>query len=134
MMKPTVLLIAIIIFSLTGNISYVHGQGGDEIFTVVEEMPQFPGGQNALNTFIMTNLKYPQQDVVKGTEGTVYVSFIVEASGAVSNVSILRGLSEGCDEEVVRVIKLMPSWSPGKQRNKAVRVKMHLPVKFSLND
>ncbi len=103
-----------------------------EIFTVVEESPSFPGGDEARIRFLTENIKYPQIARESSIQGTVYVTFVVEKNGNVTDVRILRGIGGGCDEEAVRVIKAMPRWSPGKQRGKPVRVQFNMPIKFTL--
>lgn len=103
-----------------------------EIFKIVEEMPAFPGGEAKLMDYVAKNVKYPQIARETGVQGRVYVNFVVEPDGSVSNVSVLRGIGGGCDEEAIRVVKSMPKWKPGKQRGKAVRVSYMLPVNFKL--
>lgn len=103
-----------------------------EIFTVVEDQPSFPGGDEARIRFLQENIKYPQMARESGIQGTVYVTFVVEKNGAVTDVRVLRGIGGGCDEEAVRVIKAMPKWQPGKQRGKPVRVQFNMPIKFTL--
>jgi len=104
-----------------------------EVFLVVEEAPEFPGGQEALLTYLGNNIKYPQLARESNIQGTVYVGFIVEANGSISNVKVARGIGGGCDDEAVRVVKDMPAWKPGKQRSKPVRVQFNLPVRFILH-
>ena len=103
-----------------------------EIFTVVESMPEFPGGMGELMKFLAKNIKYPPLAKESGIQGRVFINFVVEPTGAISNVKILRGIGGGCDEEAVRVVESMPKWKPGKQRGKNVRVSYNLPVKFTL--
>ncbi len=103
-----------------------------EIFTIVESMPEYPGGVEKLAEYLANNIKYPQLARETGTQGKVFVNFVVEPNGDVSNVKVLRGIGGGCDEEAVRVIKNMPNWKPGKQRGKAVRVSYMVPVNFVL--
>lgn len=103
-----------------------------EIFQVVESMPEFPGGEEARIQFLRDNIKYPQMARESGIQGTVYVTFVVEPDGRVTNVRVLRGIGGGCDEEAVRVVKAMPRWIPGKQRGKPVRVQFNMPIKFTL--
>lgn len=103
-----------------------------EIFTVVESMPSFPGGEAARIEFLRNNIKYPQMARESGIQGTVYVTFVVEPDGSVTDVRVLRGIGGGCDEEAVRVIKMMPKWNPGLQRGKPVRVQFNMPIKFTL--
>ncbi len=104
----------------------------DSIFTVVEEMPRYPGGMEAMMAFISNNIRYPEEAKTKGIEGRVFVNFIVEVDGKVTNAQILRGIGGGCDEEAIRVVELMPAWTPGYQRGQAVRVSFNLPVRFTL--
>ena len=103
-----------------------------EIFTVVESMPEFPGGTGELYKYLGQSIKYPPLAKESGIQGRVFVNFVVEPNGSISNVKILRGIGGGCDEEAMRVVKAMPSWKPGKQRGKAVRVSYNLPIKFTL--
>jgi protein TonB len=103
-----------------------------EIFTVVEDAPGFPGGDEARIKYLQNNIKYPQMARESGIQGTVYVTFVVERDGKVTNVQILRGIGGGCDEEAIRVIKNMPRWNPGKQRGKPVRVQFNMPIVFKL--
>ena len=103
-----------------------------EIFTVVEESPSFPGGEEARIRFLQENIEYPQMARESGIQGTVYMTFVVEPTGSVSGVRVLRGIGGGCDEEAIRVIQKMPKWNPGKQRGKPVRVQFTMPIKFTL--
>jgi protein TonB len=103
-----------------------------QIFMVVESMPEPPGGIAAFYGYLNENIKYPQMAKESGIQGTVYVTFVVEKNGSITDVRVLRGIGGGCDEEAVRVVKNSPKWSPGKQRGKPVRVQYNLPVKFIL--
>ena len=103
-----------------------------EIFQIVEEMPEYPGGDKKLLEYVAKSVKYPQIARESGIQGRVFVNFVIEPDGSVSNVKVLRGIGGGCDEEAMRVIKSMPKWKPGKQRGKAVRVTYTLPVNFKL--
>ncbi|MBS4057889.1 MAG: energy transducer TonB [Bacteroidetes bacterium] len=103
-----------------------------EIFTVVESMPEFPGGAGKMMEYIAKNIKYPPMARESGVQGRVFVNFVVEPDGRVSNVKVLRGIGGGCDEEAIRVVESMPKWTPGRQRGKAVRVSFNLPVRFTL--
>ena len=104
----------------------------DEIFDVVENAPEFPGGMEAWNEYLRKNLKYPTQARRMGIEGTVYVVFVVNTDGSIQDVEILRGIGGGCDEEALRVVSNAPKWTPGKQRGRPVRVRMRLPIRFKL--
>jgi len=103
------------------------------IFTVVENMPSYPGGDDARIKFLQENITYPQMAKEKGIQGTVYVTFVIASDGKITDIRVLRGIGGGCDEESVRVVKLMPKWKPGYQSGKPVRVQFNMPIKFSLN-
>jgi TonB family protein len=103
-----------------------------KIFTSVEQMPEFPGGLDALANFLRTNLQYPKEAQRNGIYGRVVVSFVVEKDGTLTNVKIARGIGGGCDEEAVRVVSISPKWKPGIQNNRPVRVAYSVPIKFTL--
>ena len=92
----------------------------------------FTGGIGQLMKYLSENIKYPKEALGKSIQGRVYINFIVEPDGHVSNVKVIRGIGGGCDEEAVRVVKAMPKWKPGKQRGKAVPVYYNLPINFKL--
>jgi protein TonB len=104
----------------------------EQIFTIVEEMPMFPGGEAALLKYLGSNIKYPAIAKDAGIQGTVFVTFVVDEAGSVKDVRVLRSIGGGCDEEAIRVVKSMPRWSPGKQRGKSVKVQYNLPIRFTL--
>ena len=103
-----------------------------QVFFIVEEMPEFPGGEEARTRFLLENIKYHQMARESGIQGVVYVTFVVEPDGSISNVRVIRGIGGGCDEEAIRVVKMMPKWIPGNQRGKPVRVQFNMPIKFTL--
>lgn len=103
-----------------------------QIFTIVEEMPGFPGGDEELFKYLGQNIKYPAMAKDAGISGIVYITFLVKETGDIANVKVLRGIGGGCDEEAMRVVKNMPKWKAGKQRGKAVRVQFNLPIRFTL--
>lgn len=103
-----------------------------QIFMVVEQMPEFPGGEEKLYKFLSDSIGYPELAKQNHIQGKVYVAFVVEKDGSVTDARIIRGIGGGCDEEALRVIKLMPKWIPGKQRGIPIRVQYTLPVKFTL--
>lgn len=107
---------------------------GETVFTVVENPPQFTGGEEARMNYMIKSIKYPEEARKKGIQGTVYVTFVIEKDGSVSGVKVLRGIGGGCDEEAVRVISGMPNWTPGTQRGKPVRVQFNMPLKFTLSN
>ncbi len=106
----------------------------EEIFVIVEEMPTFKGGDlSKFRDYINENLKYPEAAAESGIQGRVILSFVVEPTGKVSNVKVLRGVDPQLDKEAVRVIESSPLWNPGKQRGRPVRVSFNVPVIFMLN-
>lgn len=106
----------------------------DEFFTVVDEMPRYPGGDEARMKFLIENIKYPEAARKAGKQGNVFVQFIVEADGKITNASVLRGFDAECDAVALRAIQAMPDWIPGKHEGKNVRVQFVMPVKFSLGN
>lgn len=106
----------------------------DEPLRVVEVMPEYPGGQQAMFAYIGKELKYPEAAIESNVEGAVVISFVVERDGSIGDVKVLRGIGFGCDEEAVRVVKSMPNWTPGQQGGKAVRTSFNLPIRYKLQD
>lgn len=104
----------------------------EEIFVIVEENPEFPGGDEARMKFLQDNIVYPSVAKSAGIEGTVIVGFVVERDGSITNVKILRGKAQSIDEEAIRVAKKMPKWKPGKQRGRTVRAQFRMPITFIL--
>jgi TonB family protein len=106
----------------------------DEVYTYCEIMPEFPGGNDSMMKFIQRHIQYPQIDKENGIEGTVYLSFIVEKDGSISEVTLVRGVKggKGLEKEAIRVIKMMPHWKPGQMNGEKVRCQMVIPIKFSL--
>jgi len=102
------------------------------IYEIVEEEPEFPGGYPAMYKFLSNNIKYPPMAKHANVQGKVYVQFVVETDGSITDVKVLRGIGSGCDKEAVRVVKMMPKWKPGKQQGRNVRVSFKLPVKYKL--
>ena len=111
----------------------IEEEDDDEFFMVVENMPEFPGGDLGLMKYIQKNVKYPAIAKEYNITGKVYVSFIVDKSGSVTNVKIVRGVDKNLDAEALRVVKSLPKYKPGKQRGKAVRVMFTIPINFTLN-
>ena len=103
-----------------------------KIFTVVEQMPMYPGGDAALMGYLRDNIHYPTVAAENGVQGRVVVGFVVERDGSITDVKILRGVDPSLDREAMRVVKNMPKWTPGKQNGSAVRVKYQVPVSFRL--
>ena len=103
-----------------------------QIFTVVETMPEFPGGQMALLKYLSNSIKYPVIAQENGIQGRVSCSFVVNKDGSIVDAEVVRGVDPTLDKEALRVINAMPKWTPGKQRGKPVRVKYTVPVTFRL--
>lgn len=109
-----------------------EGNDDDKIFTVVEQQAEYLGGLEAMYKFIQKNMKYPASARRMGVEGSVFVSFVVDREGAISDPQIVKGISADCDKEAIRVVKMMPPWKPGKQNGRAVKSRFVLPIKFRL--
>ncbi|MDR2010075.1 MAG: energy transducer TonB [Bacteroidales bacterium] len=103
------------------------------IWELVEDKPEFPGGETALFKFIRDNTKYPERAKSIGIEGRVYIEFVIDKDGKVSNIKVAHGVDELLDSEAIRVVSKMPDWKPGKQRGKAVPVKYIVPFRFKLS-
>jgi TonB family protein len=104
------------------------------IFTIVEQMPVFVGGESAMLAYIQKRLNFPKTAVEANVSGRVFVSFVVEVDGKITSVKVLKGIGYGCDEEAVRVVSGMPAWIPGKQNGINVAVKYNLPIQYRLKD
>jgi periplasmic protein TonB len=110
----------------------VEDEEAQQIFTIVENQPEPDGGMTAFYKYVGENLKYPNLARRNNIEGRVFIKFVVERDGKLTDVQVLKGIGGGCDEEAVRVIAAAPKWKPGKQRGRPVRVQMILPVVFKL--
>ena len=117
----------------TGPVVVEEASDEGEIFQVVEQMPEFPGGMQALMAYLSKNIKYPSVAQDNGIQGRVLVSFVVNKDGSIVEPEIVKGVNPSLDKEALRVIAGMPNWKPGKQRGKEVRVKFTVPVNFRLN-
>lgn len=106
----------------------------DEVFTIVENQPEFPGGMAAFYKYVGDNMDYPSQARRMGIEGRVYVQFVVDTDGSVTEVKAVKGIGAGCDEEAERVLREAPKFKPGKQRGRSVKVRMVLPIIFKLSN
>lgn len=104
----------------------------NRIHVVVERMPEFPGGEAAMNQFINRTIRYPVIAQENGIQGRVVVQFVVNTDGKIVDVEVVRGVEESLDKEAVRVVKAMPPWNPGRQGGKNVRVKYTLPIRFRI--
>jgi periplasmic protein TonB len=132
-------------FSATQFCYSQDDQETEAVYTIVETMPLFPGCENVeevqarascsnqkVLAFLSGKIKYPAEALENGIKGTVYVSFVIDREGNVTNTKVLRGIGSGCDEEALRVVNEMPQWIPGTQRGKPVKVQYNLPIRFML--
>lgn len=110
-----------------------QGEDPNKVFLIVEQPPEFEGGNEAMAKFVGKNTKYPASARRMNIEGTVFVGFVIDADGKVSDAAVIKGISADCDKEALRVIQMMPKWRPGKQSGRAVRVKFVYPIKFKLD-
>jgi len=121
--------------SSTGSSNGVlDGEGKDDnaIYTYVQEVPSFPGGEKAMGLFLQRNMVYPKLAQQNKIQGRVYVSFIVEKNGTLSAIKVAQGIGAGCDDEALRVIRLMPKWKAGRRQGHEVRVQILVPINFIL--
>lgn len=108
------------------------GEGDAKVFTYVEQMPVFPGGEAALQKYILDHFRYPQVSLEDGVQGTIMVRFVVKENGSVGEVQILKGLDSYCDKEAKRVISALPRFTPGRQQGKPVKVWYQIPVRLTI--
>ncbi|RZL13232.1 MAG: energy transducer TonB, partial [Hymenobacter sp.] len=101
-------------------------------YVVVEKMPEFAGGTEALMRYLRSHLRYPSAALREQAEGRVFISFVVQADGTIADVGVMKGLGYGLDEEAQRVVRQMPAWTPGRQSNRAVPVRFTLPITFKI--
>lgn len=110
----------------------VVSQTDQKVFDTVEQMPEYPGGMQAMIEFLQTNMKYPEDAAKQKVEGRVMVEFVVETDGSVSDVHVAKQVFPSLDAEAIRVVQAMPKWTPGKKKGKVVRVKYNLPIVFRM--
>lgn len=115
----------------------VHASGDDNtkeeiVFQEVEQMPAFPGGMTALSKYLARTVRYPGEAVEAKVQGMVIVDFVVNQTGGLTQVKVLKGIGYGCDEEAIRVVQLMPAWTPGQQDGRPVSVRFTIPIRFAL--
>lgn len=109
-------------------------EGESDVYQIVEQMPKFPGGEAELFHYISKNIHYPQEAKEKGIQGRVFIGFVIEKDGSVSNIRNLRGVDSELDAEAIRVVESMPRWKPGMHRGEPVRVSYQIPIVFKLED
>jgi TonB family protein len=113
--------------------SFVGQELADEVFDIVEEQPAPVGGMKEFYSYVAHNLRYPTTARQKGIEGRVFIQFVVDSEGNLTKIKTVKGVGAGCDEEAVRVLEGAPNWKPGKQRGRAVNVRMILPITFKID-
>lgn len=130
MKKWIVLFFSLITLSVTAQQLPEHSTNRDDTFIVVDQMPEYPGGNEALQEYISLNLKYP---ALKEVSGKVFVSFVVDKKGKVTDVKVKNDVDAALAKEAVRLVKAMPLWTPGKLEGKPVNVQLNLPIYFKAN-
>lgn len=133
-MKKLIILSLMALFGLTTVSAQktVVAQKNQKVFDVVEQMPEYPGGIQALFEYLSQNVKYPSDAENQKVEGRVIATFIVETDGTINNVEVVKPVFPSLDAEAIRVLSAMPKWTPGKQSGKEVRVKYTVPINFNL--
>ena len=134
-MKTIYSIFIISVFLVAGLIQSQaqENKSKDGVFFTVEEMPEYPGGDEALRTDIASNVKYPEEAKKNGIQGKVYVSFVVDEEGKVIKAKIERGVEPSLDKESLRVINELKTWKPGKEKGKAVKVAYTIPINYALD-
>lgn len=110
----------------------IEKEESDEIFMIVEEQPQFPGGTGEFMKFVVANMRYPRQARSMGVEGKVFIKAVVGKDGKLTDLEVMKGIGAGCDEEALRVVSQSPPWKPGRQRGREVRTRIVIPLVFKL--
>ena len=110
----------------------VVSQTNQKVFDAVEQMPEYPGGMQAMIEFLQTNMKYPEDAAKQKVEGRVMVQFVVETDGSISDVHVAKQVFPSLDAEAIRVVQAMPKWTPGMDKGRVVRVKYNLPIVFRM--
>lgn len=130
-MKKLILLLCLLIPLITSAQTESVPEK-EEIFVIVETMPEYSGGMDSLYSYLRSAIKYPEDAIKEDKEGVVFVKFIVKASGEVADAEVVRGVYESLDKEALRVVSLMPNWTPGTQKGKPVNVYFTIPIRFKL--
>jgi len=126
-------LVAIVLAAGFGQVKAQENKSKNGVYNEVEEMPEYPGGVNALMSEIAANVKYPEEAKKNGIQGKVYVSFVVDEQGKVTNAKIERGVEASLDKESLRVVNGLKTWKPGKEKGKAVKVAYTIPINYALD-
>ena len=133
MKKLILMLLMAVCCLMTANAQKtVVSQTDPKVFDTVEQMPEYPGGMQAMIEFLQTNMKYPEDAAKQKVEGRVMVQFIVETDGSISDVHVAKQVFPSLDAEAIRVVQAMPKWTPGKEKGNVVRVKYNLPIVFRM--
>ena len=114
------------------DVKQVTEEDPNKIFTSVEQSPEFPGGEAAFGKYLLKNVRYPAIAKENNVQGKVFLNFVVEKDGSVTDIKVVRGIGSGCDDEAIRVLKNSPHWKPGIQNGRAVRVYYTVPISFAL--
>ncbi len=131
-MPMFVMLVCVLIFSSNANgINWIDQQD-EKVYDKVDQMPEFQGGHEELISFLVKSIQYPEEAKKKGTQGKVFVNFVVGKDGSITNAKILKAVDPLLDAEALRVINAMPKWIPGKDKGKEVAVQFTLPISFAL--
>jgi TonB family protein len=131
-MKKILLITALLLISLN-VFSQSDSLQKDSVYFKTERMAEFKGGQQELFMYLSQNIKYPEHEMTEGKEGTVYVSFVIDKVGKVTNAKVIKGVTDNFNNEALRVVNQMPDWIPAEQDGKMVSVQFNMPIKFSLN-
>ena len=133
MKKLLFILICFLPITVFSQNSAETDTSNEKIFTYVEEMPEFPGGDEALFKYLAQSIKYPKGTADAKIQGRVYITFVISKEGKTEQVKVMRGIGTSFDQEAIRVIEEMPNWKPGTQNGKAVNVQYSLPINFKLD-
>ena len=133
MKKLILMLLMAVCCLMTANAQKtVVSQTDPKVFDTVEQMPEYPGGMQAMIEFLQANMKYPEDAAKQKVEGRVMVQFVVETDGSISDVHVAKQVFPSLDAEAIRVVQAMPKWTPGKEKGNVVRVKYNLPIVFRM--
>lgn len=133
MKKLILMLLMAVCCLMTANAQKtVVSQTNQKVFDTVDQMPEYPGGMQAMIEFLQANMKYPEDAAKQKVEGRVMVQFVVETDGSISDVHVAKQVFPSLDAEAIRVVQAMPRWTPGKDKGKVVRVKYNLPIVFRM--
>lgn len=131
-LKTMMLLSVCSLITFTSNAQAPKGRR-NQIFTSVEHSASFPGGEKAFDSYLLKTIRYPQEARDLNVHGKVFLSFVVEKNGSLSDIKVVKSIGSGCDQEAVRVIKASPKWIPARQNGHVVRQKCNVPIKFAIS-